>query len=55
MRLTQRSLGLGAFIKVSRGELICRDLATYLRQPATDEILESASEYYFHATLADER
>jgi len=55
MRLTQRSLGLGAFIKGSRGELICRDLATYLRQPATDEILESAAEYYFHATLADER
>ena len=49
MRLTQRSLGLGAFIAGSQVELLCRDLATYLRQPASDETLDIASEYYLNA------
>lgn len=34
MRLVQRSLGLGAFRWGTPVERICRDLATYLRQPA---------------------
>lgn len=49
LRLTQRSLGLNAFIAGSLAELLCRDLATYLRQPAPDETLDKAAEYYFQA------
>lgn len=49
LRLTQRSLGLNAFIAGSPAELLCRDLATYLRQPAPDEVLDKAAEYYFQA------
>jgi alkylation response protein AidB-like acyl-CoA dehydrogenase len=52
MRLTQRSLGLGAFIAGSAPELVCRDLATYLRQPAPDETLDKAAEYYLRAVSA---
>ncbi len=51
LRLTQRSLGLNAFIAGGRAELICRDLATYLRQPAPDETLDKAAGYYFSAPL----
>jgi alkylation response protein AidB-like acyl-CoA dehydrogenase len=47
LRLTQRSLGLGAFIAGSPVEVLSRDLATYLRQPAPDETLDKAAEYYF--------
>ncbi len=51
MRLSQRSLGLGAFIAGHPAERICRDLATYLRQPAPDETLVKAASHYFHAPL----
>ncbi len=51
MRLTQRGLGLGAFMAGHPAERICRDLATYLRQPAPDETLVKAAEHYFHANL----
>jgi alkylation response protein AidB-like acyl-CoA dehydrogenase len=51
LRLAQRGLGLNAFIAGSRAELICRDLATYLRQPAPDETLDKAAGYYFNAPL----
>jgi len=51
MRLTQRSLGLGAFIMGHPAERICRDLATYLRQPAPDETLAKAAIYYFNHNL----
>jgi len=51
MRLTQRGLGLGAFIVGHPAERICRDLATYLRQPAPDEALAKAAIHYFHALL----
>jgi alkylation response protein AidB-like acyl-CoA dehydrogenase len=46
MRLTQRSLGLGGFIAGHPAERVCRDLATYLRQPAPDETLDIAAGYY---------
>jgi len=46
MRITQRSLGLGAFIAGHPAERVCRDLATYLRQPAPDETLDTAAGYY---------
>jgi hypothetical protein len=51
MRLTQRGLGLGAFMAGHPAERICRDLATYLRQPAPDETLVKAADHYFHASL----
>ncbi|MCW8306032.1 acyl-CoA dehydrogenase [Acidiphilium sp. PA] len=51
MRLSQRSLGLGAFIAGHPAERVCRDLATYLRQPAPDETLVKAASHYFHTQL----
>jgi alkylation response protein AidB-like acyl-CoA dehydrogenase len=46
MRLVQRSLGLSAFRQGNPVELICRDLATYLRQPAPDEVLTEAAIWF---------
>ncbi len=46
MRLAQRSLGLSAFRLGAPVERICRDLATYLRQPAPDEVLTEAAAYF---------
>jgi len=51
MRLTQRGLGLGAFMAGHPAERICRDLAVFLRQPAPDETLDKAAAYYFAAGL----
>jgi len=51
MRHTQRGLGLGAFIAGHPAERLCRDLATYLRQPAPDEVLDVAAAHYFTANL----
>jgi len=46
MRLIQRSLGLSAFRQGNPVELICRDLSTYLRQPAPDEVLTEAAVWF---------
>jgi hypothetical protein len=46
IQLAQRSLGLSAFMRRNPVELICRDLATYLRQPAPDEALNEAAGYF---------
>lgn len=46
MRLIQRSLGLSAFRQGNPIELICRDLSTYLRQPAPDEVLTEAAIWF---------
>lgn len=46
MRLVQRSLGLGAFRQGAPVERICRDLATYLRQPAPDQVLTEAAAHF---------
>ncbi len=43
MQLAQRSLGLSAFRQGNPVERICRDLSTYLRQPAPDEVLTEAA------------
>jgi alkylation response protein AidB-like acyl-CoA dehydrogenase len=43
MREVQRSLGLSAFRQGNPVERICRDLSTYLRQPAPDEVLTEAA------------
>ena len=49
IRLLQRSLGLSSFRQGNPIERICRDLSTYLRQPAPDEVLtESASWFARH-------
>jgi alkylation response protein AidB-like acyl-CoA dehydrogenase len=45
MQLVQRSLGLSAFRRGNPVERICRDLGTYLRQPAPDEVLTEAAAY----------
>ena len=49
MRLVQRSLGLAAFRHGNPVERICRDLATYLRQPAPDEVLTGAARQFAQA------
>ena len=46
MRALQRSLGLSAFRHGNPIELICRDLSTYLRQPAPDEVLTEAAVWF---------
>lgn len=43
LELTQRSVGLAAFLRPNPLERLCRDLATYLRQPAPDHALASAA------------
>jgi alkylation response protein AidB-like acyl-CoA dehydrogenase len=48
LRHIQRSLGLSAFMQGSTAERIARDLSTYLRQPAPDEVLQEASGYFIH-------
>jgi alkylation response protein AidB-like acyl-CoA dehydrogenase len=48
VRHIQRSLGLSAFMQGSKAERIARDLATYLRQPAPDEVLVEAAGYFIH-------
>jgi alkylation response protein AidB-like acyl-CoA dehydrogenase len=46
VRHVQRSLGLAAFMQGSKVERIARDLATYLRQPAPDDVLLEAAGYF---------
>ena len=51
MRLAQRSLGLTSFRQGNPVERICRDLATYLRQPVPDDVLTFAARWF--ATHSD--
>jgi alkylation response protein AidB-like acyl-CoA dehydrogenase len=53
MRLMQRSLGLSAFRRGHPAERICRDLGTYLRQPAPDEVLSEAASWFAHRASHD--
>jgi alkylation response protein AidB-like acyl-CoA dehydrogenase len=53
MRLAQRSLGLAAFVRPNPVERLLRDLATYLRQPAPDEILTEAASWFTEHELPD--
>jgi alkylation response protein AidB-like acyl-CoA dehydrogenase len=50
----QRSLGLGAFVQANPVERLCRDLSTYLRQPAPDEALDEAAGYFMRHPLPGE-
>jgi alkylation response protein AidB-like acyl-CoA dehydrogenase len=43
IELSQRSLGVSAFLRSNPVERICRDLSTYLRQPAADMVLTEAA------------
>jgi alkylation response protein AidB-like acyl-CoA dehydrogenase len=51
MRLTQRGLGLQAFMAGHPAERLCRDLAVYLRLPAPDEIMDKAAAFYLQGAL----
>jgi alkylation response protein AidB-like acyl-CoA dehydrogenase len=46
LQLVQRSLGMSAFMQANPVERMCRDLGTYLRQPAPDEALSEAAGYF---------
>jgi alkylation response protein AidB-like acyl-CoA dehydrogenase len=46
IRHVQRSIGLSSFRSGSAIERMCRDLSTYLRQPAPDEVLTEAAEWF---------
>lgn len=46
MQLIQRSLGLSAFRQGNPVERMCRDLSTYLRQPAPDEVLTESAVWF---------
>ncbi|MFL5287259.1 MAG: acyl-CoA dehydrogenase [Rhodopila sp.] len=46
MQYIQRSVGLSSFRQGSAIERICRDLQTYLRQPAPDEVLTEATQWF---------
>ena len=43
MERVQRSLGVAALLRSNPVERLCRDLATYLRQPAADMVLTEAA------------
>ena len=51
MRLVERSLGLAAFLQPDPIERVRRDLATYLRQPAGDEVLTEAAAHVLRTRL----
>jgi alkylation response protein AidB-like acyl-CoA dehydrogenase len=48
--LAQRSAGLAAFLQPHPIERLCRDLGTYLRQPALDEVLAEAAAHFTAST-----
>lgn len=48
LSLAHRSLGLSAFLTSNPVERLTRDLQTYLRQPAADEVLDGAAAFFLH-------
>ncbi|QFR31913.1 acyl-CoA dehydrogenase family protein [Ancylobacter sp. TS-1] len=50
MQLVQRSIGLAAFLRDHPVERLCRDLATYLRQPAPDRALCEGAAHILRST-----
>lgn len=52
LQLVERSIGLPAFLQPSPIERVRRDLATYLRQPAADEVLEQAAAHLIKARFS---
>jgi alkylation response protein AidB-like acyl-CoA dehydrogenase len=51
MTLIERSLGLAAFLHPDPIERVRRDLATYLRQPAPDDVLTEAAGHIFRTRM----
>ena len=51
IRLAQRSAGLAGFVQPHPIERLSRDLATYLRQPALDEVIEEAGAFFLRNDL----
>ncbi len=51
LRIAQRALGMGAFRRGTTVELLFRDLAIYLRQPAPDETLTQAAAHFMAREL----
>jgi alkylation response protein AidB-like acyl-CoA dehydrogenase len=51
IQLAQRAFGLAAFRRGALAELLFRDLAIYLRQPAPDETLTAAAEHFMQRDL----
>jgi alkylation response protein AidB-like acyl-CoA dehydrogenase len=51
IELAHRSLGLAAFLTDNPVERLTRDLQTYLRQPAADEVLHNAAGYFLSHAL----
>ena len=47
----QRAAGLAAFARPHPIERLCRDLATYMRQPALDEVLDEAAQHFLDLPL----
>jgi alkylation response protein AidB-like acyl-CoA dehydrogenase len=53
--LVQRSLGLSGLQHGNPAEQVMRDLSTYLRQPAGDEVLAVAAAFYLDRELGPDR
>jgi len=53
LRIAQRALGLLAFRQGELSELLMRDLATYLRQPAPDETLTEAAAHFMRRVVPE--
>ena len=53
LRIAQRALGLAAFRQGELAELLLRDLATYLRQPAPDETLAEAAAHFMQRAVPE--
>lgn len=51
IQLAQRSAGLAAFARPHPIERLCRDLATYMRQPTLDEVADEAAAYFLDHAL----
>jgi alkylation response protein AidB-like acyl-CoA dehydrogenase len=52
LELAQRSVGLSGFLRPHPLERLCRDLATYLRQPGPDRALTEAAAFMLNAPAA---
>ncbi len=53
LRIAQRALGFAAFRRGELSELLLRDLATYLRQPAPDETLANAAGHFMQRVIPE--
>ena len=51
MEHARRALGIAAFVRPHPVERLCRDLATYLRQPAMDMVLDEAAAHFLDRPL----